>query len=180
MSLTLTRSQRAFIRRSSKSRVLDPSEAAGELNIVPFLDIVMNIIMFLLATTQAVMAIGAIDAKLPSRGTQTAGTSALNLSVTLTPEGIVVAGSGGKLAAGCATIANGRVITVPRTAAGYDWAALTSCAARVKARFGSETQVIVGADPTVEYEQMIHAMDALRSDGTSELFPEVLLSAGVR
>jgi len=108
------------------------------------------------------------------------GDSALNLSVTLTTEGIVVAGSGAKLAPGCTSTAEGRVITVPRTASGYDWDALTACAARVKARFGSETQVIVGADPTIHYEHMIRAMDALRNQGTNELFPNVMLSAGVR
>ncbi len=180
MSRTLTGSQRSSIRKKSTAHALDPSEASGELNIVPFLDIVMNIIMFLLATTQAVMAISEIETRLPARGQTTIGDSALNLSVTLTPEGVVVAGSGAKLAPGCTSTAEGRVITIPRTASGYDWGALRACAARVKARFGSETQVIVGADPTIEYEHMIRAMDAMRGSGTSVLFPDVLLSAGVR
>lgn len=185
MARKLTGSQRSYIRKKTTVHDLDPSEAAGEINIVPFLDIVMNIIMFLLATTQTVLLIAEIEAQLPQlgrgRGTQTES-SALNLSVTVTPEGIVVAGSGGKLAPGCATTASGRVITVPRTATGYDWDALTRCVARVKAepQFADETQVIVGADPTIEYEHMIHAMDALRGEGTNELFPNVMLSAGVR
>ena len=102
--------------------------------------------------------------------------------MTVTAEGVVVAGSGGKLAPGCATTASGRVMTVPRNANGYDWAALTACVARVKAepQFADENQVIVGADPTIEYEHMIRAMDALHSQGTTELFPNVMLSAGVR
>jgi len=180
MSRPLTGSQRSLVRKKLMGRAADPSEVAGELNIVPFLDIVMNIIMFLLATTQAVLAIGAIEVQSQTRGTHTPRSAALGLSVTLTPEGILVAGSGGKLAPGCAATAEGRVITVPMSPSGYDWAALTSCAARVKSEFGSETQVIVGADPTVEYEQVIHAMDALRNDGSRSLFPEVLLSACVR
>ena len=185
MSRKLSGSQRSYIRKKTTIHELDPSEAAGELNIVPFLDIVMNIIMFLLATTQTVLLIAEIVAQLPQlgrgRGAQTEG-SALNLSVTVTPEGVVVAGSGGKLAPGCATTAGGRVITIPKTAAGYDWAALTACVARVKAepQFADETQVIVGADPTIQYEHMIRAMDALRNQGTNELFPNVMLSAGVR
>jgi biopolymer transport protein TolR len=184
MSLTLTGSQRSFIRKRSMAPELDPSESASELNIVPFLDIVMNIIMFLLATTQAVLMVTQIEASLPSlpRDHRPVGarSASLDLSVTLTPAGIVVAGSGGKLAPGCATTAAGSVLTVPRTATGYDWAALTACAARVKSTFGDETQVIVSADPTIEYEQMIRAMDAVRSSGTRVLFPDVLLSAGVR
>jgi biopolymer transport protein ExbD len=185
MARKLTGPQRSYIRKKSTPHELDPSEAAGELNIVPFLDIVMNIIMFLLATTQTVLLLAEIEAQLPQlgrgRGAQTEG-SALNLSVTVTQEGIVVAGSGGKLAPGCEGTMTGRVITVPKTSAGYDWAALTRCVARVKAQpqFADETQVIVGADPTIEYEHMIRAMDALRSQGTTELFPNVMLSAGVR
>ncbi len=185
MARKLTGSQRSYIRKKTSVHDLDPSETAGELNIVPFLDIVMNIIMFLLATTQAVLALAEIEAQLPQlgrgRGSQTES-SALNLSVTVTAEGVVVAGSGGKLAPGCATTASGRVMTVPRNANGYDWAALTACVARVKAepQFADENQVIVGADPTIEYEHMIRAMDALHSQGTTELFPNVMLSAGVR
>ncbi|MEI8313377.1 MAG: biopolymer transporter ExbD, partial [Verrucomicrobiota bacterium] len=82
MARKLTGSQRSYIRKKTTVHDLDPSEAAGELNIVPFLDIVMNIIMFLLATTQAVLAIAEIEAQLPQlgrgRGAQTEG-SALNL-----------------------------------------------------------------------------------------------------
>ena len=51
MSGTLSPRQKAYIRKKSKVHDLDPSEASGELNIVPFLDIVVNIIMFLLTLT---------------------------------------------------------------------------------------------------------------------------------
>ena len=51
----LTPQQRAYIRRRTKVHDPDPSEIAGELNIVPFLDIVVNLIMFLLATSEAVL-----------------------------------------------------------------------------------------------------------------------------
>ena len=61
----LTSQQRAHIRRRSKYHEPDPSELAGELNIVPFLDIVVNLIMFLLATSEAVLAIIKIEAQLP-------------------------------------------------------------------------------------------------------------------
>jgi biopolymer transport protein ExbD len=185
MAIELNHRQRGYIRKRTKIKELDPSEMAGELNIVPFLDIVVNIIMFLLATTQAVLAIAEIEAQLPQlgRGRGAADTgSSLNLSVTITAEGFIVAGSGGKLAPGCSTTAGGRVITVPKRGQAYDFAGLTECVARVKSepQFRDERQVIVGADPMVQYETVIHAMDALRSRGTTELFPIVMLSAGVR
>lgn len=182
----LTPLQRAYVRKRSKLHELDPSETAGELNIVPFLDIVMNMIMFLLATTQAVIAIAEIEAQLPtiSRGGGGGGspTSSLNLSVTIVNDGVIVAGSGGKLAPGCATTRTGRVMTVPKVAGAYNWAALTACVARIKSEpnFADEHQVTVSADPNVEYENVISALDALRSQGDTELFPDVMLSAGVR
>ncbi len=187
----LTPRQTSLIRKKTKHHDLDPSEGSGELNIVPFLDIVTNIIMFLLATSAAVMATAQLDAQLPQLGRGGSGATAeqtLNLSVTVTPGGIVVAGSGGKLAPGCRDTASGRVITVPvgtrrlpnGSTEAYDWAALTACLAQVKTQFPEETQVILSADPDIQYEQIVHAMDAMRVSGETELFPNVMLSAGVR
>ena len=45
----LSAAQRAKIRRLSQPRELSPDEEGGELNIVPFLDIVVNILIFVLA-----------------------------------------------------------------------------------------------------------------------------------
>ena len=180
----LSPQQRAYIRRRTRVHDPDPSELTGELNIVPFLDIVVNLIMFLLATSEAVLAIVQIEAQLPqlsssgkSSGAQDSG---LNLNVTLTESGIIVTGSGGKLAPGCEEVSSGRVMTVPKKGADYDWAALTDCAVKIKARFADEKDVIVGADPMIHYEYIVAAMDALRSKDSKILFPKVLLSAGVR
>jgi biopolymer transport protein TolR len=182
----LTAQQRAYIRRRTKVHDPDPSEIAGELNIVPFLDIVVNLIMFLLATSEAVLAIVQIEAQLPSlggkSGSNTASEPGLNLNVTLTDEGVIVTGSGGKLAPGCDTVTTGRVMTVPKRDNKYDWGALTECVAKIKAvpKYADEHDVIIGADPMVHYEHVVAAMDAVRSDGNQPLFPDVLLSAGVR
>ena len=128
----LTSQQRAHIRRRSKYHEPDPSELSSELNIVPFLDIVVNLIMFLLATSEAVLAIIQIEAQLPqlSAGAGRAGDKkepGLNLNVTLTESGIIVTGSGGKLAPGCQDVASGRVITVAKKDGKYDWPGLTEC-----------------------------------------------------
>ncbi|MCB9667124.1 MAG: biopolymer transporter ExbD [Myxococcales bacterium] len=182
----LTPRQRLYVRKRTKVVELDPSEVAGELNIIPFLDVVVNIIMFLLATTISAIVISQIDAQLPtlsiSAGRASGTDSALNLSVTITEAGVVVAGSGGKLAPGCAVTALGAIITVPKRNGRYDWKGLSQCVARVKAepRFADETQVIVTANPLIEYEHVVNAMDAVRGDKQQVLFPDVLLSAGVR
>jgi biopolymer transport protein TolR len=59
---------------------------------------------------------------------------------------------------------SGRVITVPRAGASYDWRALTACAEKIKETFADEHRVTVGADPTIHYEHVIHAMDAMRTN----------------
>jgi biopolymer transport protein TolR len=195
MSVEFTPAQRAYIRKRTKVHELDPSEMAGELNIVPFLDVVMNIIMFLLATSLTIQFFQ-IQSDLPEYKRGGVGSRAaqeeekLNLSVTITADGIVVAGSGGKLAPGCQDTAGGRVITVPKVnnAKGesvYDWNDLNECAARVKGNFPNEEEVIVTADPLILYEDVIATMDAVRvrSSGDKkgeELFPKVLISAGIR
>jgi len=201
----LTPRQRSYIRKRTAHRDLDPSEEMGELNIVPFLDIVINLIIFLLATTEAVLAIAQIDAQLPSLGRRAGrqqledGQSSLNLSVTVTSNGIIVSGSGGKLAPGCRQTQPGRVITVPASNGDLVWSIegtdennnptheqgatarlLAECLTLVKSEWPDETRVILSADPEVEFEDLVGAMDAMRGTGPEPLFPDVLLSAGVR
>jgi len=184
MSIKLSPVQRAFVRKKTTVHEPDPSEVAGELNIVPFLDIVVNLILFLLATTAAVLMIAEIDAQLPSGsrmgGRGASNSESLNLSVTIAERGVIVAGSGGKLAPGCENTMGGRVVTVAKLGSEYDWKGLTECVARVKREYPEETQVIIQADPVIQYEHVVAAMDAVRNKGKDELFPDLMLSAGVR
>jgi len=182
-----TPKQRAYIRKRSKKVHVDPSETVGELNIVPFLDIVVNLIMFLLATSEYVLLISQIESDLPkiARGrsrSQDSVETPLNLNVTVTDVGVIVTGSGGKLSPGCTGIdpAGSRSITVPRKGNAYDWAGLTECASKVKVQFEDEDTVTVSADPQIQYEHVVAAMDAMRGKGKVELFPKVLVSVGVR
>lgn len=201
----LTPRQRSYIRKRTTYHEKDPSEEMGELNIVPFLDIVVNLIIFLLATTEAVLAIARIDAQLPTLGRRAgrqqldSAETSLNLSVTLTRNGVIVSGSGGKLAPGCETLQSGRVITVPSQGGRLVWSietrdsdgnpqhsegptarGLRECLERVKREWENETRVILSADPEIEFEHIIGAMDAMRGTGPDALFPDVMLSAGVR
>ncbi len=191
MAVHITSTQRKYIRKRTKVVELDPSEMVGELNIVPYLDIVINLIMFLLATTEAVLLIAQIETDLPkiARGGRRSDqeqevTTPLNLNVTVTEKGVMMSGSGGKLAPGCQDIEAGGQVTVPKKGAEYDWDALTECAFRVKQKFDTEDTVTVSADPQVQFEHVVTAMDAVRAKGegksVKELFPQVLISVGVR
>src|SRR5690606_20064208 len=184
MATKLTPRQRRYIKRKTRAHEPDVSELDDELNIVPFLDIVINLIMFLLMTVSSVAFFAQIEATLPalaqSRGSRGAEPT-LDLKVHLTAEGIVLAGTHGKLAPGCRETAGGRVFAVPaEPGGGYDFRALGACAATVHAAFPSERRVTLSADPAIHYEHVVAAMDAMRSHDGQPLFPDVLLSAGIR
>lgn len=186
MSGELSPRQRQIIRKRTRSREVDPSEMVGELNIVPFLDIVVNLIIFLLMTAATLAFFSQIEARLPEygRGVGKRGTKpdeSLNLNVTVTPSGIIVSGSGGKLEPGCETTTANRVLTVGKKPNGeYDWEALSACLTKVKSQFPDEEQAVVSADPVVEYQYLVRAMDVVRARGDKPLFPTLLLSAGIR
>lgn len=176
----LTNAQRALIHRRLRTAGSEGlTTSNGELNVIPFLDIVVNLIMFLLVTVALAAVITQIDITLPEYH-RPGGRRALNLMVSLTDRGIVVAGAGGKLMEGCDRTTTGPAIAVPGRPGHYDFRTLTGCLARVKARFPSETEVVVTADPGVRYDDFVAAMDASRGDPDRELFPRVLVGAGVR
>ena len=63
----LSTAQIGKIRRLSQPRELSPDEEGGELNIVPYLDIVVNILMFVLSTL-AVTFTATIETLPPASG----------------------------------------------------------------------------------------------------------------
>jgi len=83
--------------------------------------------------------------------------------------------SGGNIAPGCNDAGAG--IAVPKVGGRYDFAALAACAARLKgssADFADETQATITANPGIDYQTLIRAIDALRRSKEGEdLFPDV-------
>jgi biopolymer transport protein TolR len=178
MSESLTAAQRGKIRRLSQPRELSPDEEGGELNIVPFLDIVMNILIFVLATV-AVTFTATIEQTPPStRGSGVrpdVPTEALNLTVFIVNEGFSLKASGGNVAPGCQGAGPG--ITIPKKGAKYDFGSLTECATRLKNAspdFRDENQAYITANPGTDYQTVIDVIDALRTTPQGEpLFDNV-------
>ena len=177
--MKLSAAQRAQIRRQTRPHATDPFEDVGELNIVPFLDITVNMIVFMLVMAASLLAVAQVAAQLPTYGPPRPG-RALDLNVILTDQGITVAGSGGQLAPGCEATGTPGAPTIPRLAAAYDFTALTACVARVKDAYPDEVEVTIGAEPTVAYQDVIRALDAVRNRGSRPLFTDVRISAGLR
>jgi biopolymer transport protein ExbD len=173
----LSAAQRSRIRRLSQPKEPQPGEEAGELNVVPYLDIITNILMFVLASV-SVSFVSSIDTTPPSIGgnkvRSDVSSKALNLAAFITSQGVSLKTSSGNIATGCNDVGAG--VTVPKKGEDYDLTELTACAKKLKnARpdFKDETQVTITANPGVEYAAVISVMDALRSYEGEELFPEV-------
>jgi biopolymer transport protein TolR len=164
--MALSAAQRSKIRRLSQPRELSPDEEGGELNIVPFLDIVVNILIFVLATV-AVTFTASIETTPPAAGGSGVRaemqSDALNLTVFVVNEGFSLKASGGNIAPGCQQPGPG--ISIPTVNGDYDYDALTQCATRLKASsdaYQDETQFSIVANPGTDYQVIINVIDAMR------------------
>jgi len=180
----------AFYFSKRKTRPREPDEV-GELNIVPYLDIMMNLIMFMLLSMTGLAVFGILNVNAPSYGGPSAGVGEttdqpkLLLSVLISKKGYFIAGAGAVLGqetpTGEATAGTEGEPTVPKKGDGtYDTAALTAKMVQIKTAFPSESKVIVGAEADISYETLIDTMDAIRETGGGDrkiLFSDVTLAA---
>jgi biopolymer transport protein TolR len=173
----LSAAQRSKIRRLSEPKELAPDEEGGELNIIPFLDIITNVMMFVLATVSVTFT-ATIDTSPPRAGGSSARAPdkpSLSLTVIVVREGFSVKARGGNIAPGCSEAGPG--IAIPKKGSEYDYPSLSACAKRLKGLsqdFAEETQVTISANPDIPYQAVISTIDAVRNDeGGTPLFPEV-------
>lgn len=187
MSIPLSAAQRAKIRRLSAPKELAPDEEGGELNVVPFLDIIMNVLMFVLATISVTFT-ATIETSPPrGGGSRAAASQTPSLSLTIlivdgaADSGFSVKARGGNVAPGCQGTGPG--IAIPKVNGKFDYEALKKCATSLKGvseDFKDERQVTLSANPNIPYEVLVATMDAVRTatpkPGESvpeDLFPEV-------
>jgi len=145
-------------------------EHAGELNIIPYLDIVTNLVMFMLLSMTGLLALGVVNVSAPRIGGDRTAQAAdaqprLLLTVAISKKGFYVAGAGGVLGgeAEGATVDTTRPPTVPLRAGGqHDYEALTEVMKRIKDRHPRETNLILSADQDIPYDIVIQTMDACR------------------
>ena len=179
----LSAAQRSKIRRIATPKELAADEEGGELNIVPFLDIITNVLMFVLATVTVTFT-ATIDTFPPKAGgapVRPPDHPALGLTILIVNDGFAVKARGGNVAPGCQDTGQG--LAVGRTSDGkdYDFDGLKKCVTHLKQTFTSanpgddeETTVTISANPNIPYQAVIGTMDAVRKgeDG-KPLFPDV-------
>ena len=171
---------RARMRRM-RDEVEETAEATGELNLVPYLDIVSNIVMFLLATITFTASLGDVNVSTPAYARAGHGAAAvparppLNLTIHISKDGFIVATS--------VTVfpnkRTGKLPTLPLEGTEYPFDELQSLVAQVKRQDPSETKVILNANPEIPYHLIVRTLDAVRNDAEGrELFTDVGFAMG--
>ena len=184
MSGKLTAAQHAIVKRKAKPKHVDPADEAGELNIIPFLDIVTNILMFILATITTVFT-ATIAVPQPASSNSAGPPSdrdEFNVTVKVMREGYVVGASGGFLQPGCTVVGNAS-ITVPLLNGVHDGPALTRCmqAIRSHPEWGPQLRtrhnINVATNGDVPYHTLVETLDAVRESrpNAADLFTEPTL-----
>ncbi len=173
----LSAAQRSRIRRISMPRELAPDEEGGELNIIPFLDIITNVLMFVLATISVTFTT-MIDSQPP----RAAGSSArpptkpsLSLNLIVVDKGFIVSAFGQRIGEGCQGPGGG--LAVGMTGTDYDYTSLTACAKRLKNQVpeaADETAATLTANGNIPFQVIVSTVDAIRkADDGQELFPDI-------
>ncbi len=169
----MTRRQVRARMRRMREKYEEAAEDTGEINLVPYMDIVTNIIIFLLASVVNQVPLGTVNASSPTFGGGGGGGEeekpALNLTVTVGNSGFTLAGSGGVRP------------LIPKLPTGdYDYVALTTELTNVKKQFKEETKATFNADAGTAYEIVIKTLDAMREDKDGHmLFPDIVFAAGI-
>lgn len=176
-----------FSRRKVKVREKDDST---ELNLVPYLDILMNLIIFMLMSITGLAVFGTLNVNVPAYASE-ADTAEKQedskpdylLTVAISEKGFFVAASGGVLGqvGEAGEIIQGEP-TIPRLQDGnYNYPDLTRKMVQIKGtpEFKDETKVRIVADASIQYEVLVGTMDAIREipGHRSDLFPDVNLSS---
>jgi biopolymer transport protein TolR len=166
--------------RKIREQAEETAEEGGELNLVPYLDIVTNVIMFMLATATFAAALGDVNVSSPTTASQAQlqnqpppePKNELNLTVSVSDKGFTIAASGAVLYQGFSIDAAGNLQqpagatlpTIPKKGNDYDYDALNRAMQQIKASptARTETKVIVNANPNIVYDVIVQVLDACR------------------
>ena len=174
----MTRGQVRAAMRRMKEHNEEIEEEAGEINLVPYMDIVTNIIIFLLASVVNQVALGNVNVSVPALSSgggaaaeEKPDKAPLNLTVTVGATGFTIAASGGVLPV-IGKLPNGQ----------YNYKELTTKLLEIKSApdNADETKVNFNADANTSYDIVVATLDAMRQDDNGKvLFPDVAFSAGI-
>ncbi len=157
------------------------AEVNVDLNLTPLMDVMSNILFFLLASFgAAIISFLGVSVPVQSDGEPAppkSDTITLNLQITPDAYKLNAAQNDAADPAKLAAVKQ----TIPKKDGAYDLAALTEAVRKVKLEFGGSDTIMIVPDETTTYEQIIQAMDATRELKQGEgprlrLFPKVVVA----
>jgi|SRR3954447_4142923 biopolymer transport protein TolR len=172
----MTRRQVRNAMRRLRAEHDESEEETTEINLVPYMDIVTNIIIFLLASVITQVPLGNINVTSPTIGPGSAEMDTpkekppLNLTVTLAANGFIIGGSGAVIE------------PIKKLPTGqYDFDGLTNQLAEIKRTVApDETKAMFNADAYIPYELVVKTLDSMRQDKKGKLlFPDITFAAGI-
>lgn len=161
-------------RRRQPVHLEDEAEESGELNLVPYLDIITTLVIFLVFTFQVIIEFRLIELMPPAFGASAnnADDNPDEPKRTLT---LMITTDGYKLVTDDPTLGQ---IAIPKKGKDYDNALLTAKLAETKLNLGLDESMQLVASNEIEYQIVVAAMDAARADKKGKLlFPDVLLAS---
>ncbi len=182
-------------------RKAHPHEHEAELNIIPYLDIMVNLVMFMLMSMTGFVAFQVINVNMPDLAPDAVAHPAtppprpddkhLTLNVSVSVRGFYIAATGGVLpgaGAGASKDPSTAPPTIPCKRSGatlqdpcktdeYDYDALTLEMAKIKNQYPDTSQFFLAADAKVSYDTIVKTMDATRGDAQHPLFPDVAFAS---
>ena len=150
----------------------------GEINLVPYLDIMINLIMFMLTVTAYIVDMREAPVLVPTL-VNDPGQSSTPLEEQKGFLTIVISGRAISILGSNDQIPAAELLKEDKT---YPYAKLSTALRQYKDNPSIKlTEVIqVTADSAVPYSEIIAVMDASRSDSTGPLFPGIQLALAAR
>ncbi|MCL4557964.1 MAG: biopolymer transporter ExbD [Deltaproteobacteria bacterium] len=153
-----------------------------KLNLTPYIDFLVTLIVFLIATIVVAPA-AILDINLPSASApvvtpeqQQEQKPSITLTVAIQHTGFTIGGSGAVLP------------EIPLKNGGYDYEALSQKLLEIKKVYPDTTDVILLSEPDIKYDILIHVMDTVREATVTEngqkkavaLFPDISIGEVVK
>jgi len=162
-------------------RKAHPHEHQGELNIVPYLDIMVNLVMFMLMSMTGFVSFQMLNVNLPSIGISNSNDQPpppteekLNLTVIMAPKGFYIAAKGGTLppsatgvaADDAASMNPGETQPTIPTKGGvdyeYDYDKLANVMGEIRKVNPGVSQYYLSPDRMAKYDSVVKTMDCVR------------------
>lgn len=147
-----------------------------DLNLVPYMDIMVNLIMFMLVVTAYIIELREAPVLAPAYGEQGGDQADKEkpppfLTVAISTKSIAVLGSSEEIPAS-------ELVKLDNGA--YPFADLTKALRDYKSQHKVADNLVLTADPSVPYKVVVQTMDAARQDAQGPLFPGVTLGLAVQ